>query len=511
MAKKTEPAAPKPAAAAKPSRVLITDTIFRDAHQSLIATRMRTEDMLEIAALIDQVGFWSVEMWGGATFDSCLRFLKEDPWERVRKLKAVMPKTRFQMLLRGQNLLGYRHYSDDVVRAFVKAAHAAGIRIFRVFDALNDLRNLECAIRAVKETGAHAEGCVSYTVSPAHTLEYFVEKARALEALGCDTFCIKDMAGLLAPYDSSKLVGMLAQAIRIPIHLHCHVTSGMATGAYLKGIEAGATILDTALSPFSGGTSQPATESFVAMLRGTPWDTGLDLEALSRAAVKFKPVRRKYRELEGEFFGVDTDVLLNQIPGGMMSNLVKQLKDAGALDKMDQVLAEVPRVRKELGYPPLVTPTSQIVGTQAALNVISGERYKIVPKETHDLVKGMYGRSVAPIDDEVRRRILGDEPPVEVRPADLLKPEMEKLARELGTDRIEDVLSYALFPEVAKEFFEHRKAAADGGEEPAAALAAVLARSLQSAPAPAARPSHGPRVNAWALAGRVERMGGRYR
>jgi oxaloacetate decarboxylase alpha subunit len=511
MAKKSDHAAGKAEPEATPSKVLITDTIFRDAHQSLIATRMRTEDMLEIAALVDRVGYWSVEMWGGATFDSCLRFLKEDPWERVRRLKAVMPNTPFQMLLRGQNLLGYRHYSDDVVRAFVKAAHAAGIRIFRIFDALNDIRNLECAILAVRETGAHAEGCISYTISPVHTLEYFVEKAKILEALGCDTFCIKDMAGLLSPSDASALVGMLSKAIRIPIHLHCHATSGMAVAAYWKGIEAGARIIDTALSPFSGGTSQPATETFVAMLRGTPWDTGLDLEAISRAAAKFKAVRRKYKDLESEFLGVDTDVLLNQIPGGMMSNLAKQLKDAGALDKMDQVLLEVPKVRKELGYPPLVTPTSQIVGTQAALNVISGERYKIVPKETRDLVKGMYGKSIAPVDQEVRRKILGDEPVVEVRPADLLKPEMEKIAKELGTDRIEDILSYALFPEVAREFFEYRKSGGESEEEAAASVAAVLARSF-AAPAAAPAPrSAGPRVNAWALAGRVERMGGRYR
>jgi len=494
------------------SRVRITDTIFRDAHQSLVATRMRTEDMLSIASILDGVGYWSVEMWGGATFDSCLRFLKEDPWERIRTLKKAMPETPFQMLLRGQNILGYRHYPDDVVRAFVKAAHAAGIEIFRIFDALNDVRNLQCAIGAVKEVGAHAEGCVSYTVSPVHTLSYFVETARELEALGCDSFCIKDMAGLLSPYHASKLVGMLKEAIAIPIHLHCHATSGMASGAYLKGIEAGADIIDTALSPFAMGTSQPPTESFVAMLEGTERDTGLDLERLASAASLFKEVRKKYAEFESAFTGVDASVLLNQIPGGMMSNLAKQLKDAGALDKMNEVLEEVPRVRKELGYPPLVTPTSQIVGTQAAMNVIGGERYKMVPQETRDLVKGLYGKSIAPIDEEVRDKVIGDDEIFEGRPADRLEPEMERIAKDLGTDKVEDILSYALFPQVAKEFFAYRDLGGTPEEEVAAILGAVLARSMDAVPVPAscAEPvrSHG---NAWSMAGRIERMGGRWK
>jgi len=492
-------------------KVFITDTIFRDAHQSLVATRLRTEDMLAVASLLDTVGYWSVEMWGGATFDSCLRFLREDPWERIRKLKEAMPETRFQMLLRGQNILGYRHYSDDVVEAFVKASARAGIEIFRIFDALNDIRNLECAIRAVKDAGAHAEGCVSYTTSPVHTLQYFVDAAQELEKLGCDSFCIKDMAGLLSPFDAETLVGMLREAIRIPIHLHCHATSGMATGAYLKGIEAGATIVDTALSPFSMGTSQPPTESFVAMLEGTPYDTGLDLKTLSRAAETFKEVRRKYREFESEFTGIDTNVLLNQIPGGMMSNLAKQLKDADALDKMPEVLAEVPRVRKEMGYPPLVTPSSQIVGTQASLNVISGERYKIVPKETRDLVKGLYGRSIASLDEEVKAKVLGDEEVFEGRPADLLEPEMERLTKELGTDNIEDVLSYALFPRVAREFFAYRDRGDTPEEEVAAVLGAVLARSIASVLPPASAAPETFRGSAWGAAGRIEAMRGRWR
>jgi pyruvate carboxylase subunit B len=491
-------------------KVFITDTIFRDAHQSLVATRMRTEDMLTVASLLDTVGYWSVEMWGGATFDSCLRFLKENPWDRVRTLKEAMPQTRFQMLLRGQNILGYRHYPDDVVEAFVAASAKAGIEVFRIFDALNDVRNLECAIRAVKKAGAHAEGCVSYTTSPVHTLEYFVETARVLEKKGCDSFCIKDMAGLLSPFNARSLVGMLKEAISIPIHLHCHATSGMATGAYLEGIEAGASIIDTALSPFSMGTSQPPTESFVAMLRGTEYDTGLDLETLSKAAETFKEVRKKYSEFESAFTGIDANVLLNQIPGGMMSNLAKQIKDAGALDKMNAVLEEVPRVRKELGYPPLVTPTSQIVGTQASLNVISGERYKIIPEETRNLVKGLYGRSIAPIDEAVKAKALGDEEVYEGRPADLLEPEMDRLFEELGTDDVEDVLSYALFPQVAKEYFEFRDRGDTPEEEVAAILGAVLARSLCSLAAPAP-PASGPRGNAWSMAARMEAMRGRWR
>ncbi|MHC4599551.1 MAG: pyruvate carboxylase subunit B [Planctomycetota bacterium] len=492
------------------SKVHITDTIFRDAHQALAAARLRTEDMLTVASLLDDVGFWSVEMWGGATFEACLRDLREDPWERIRKLKKAMPKTRFQMLLRGQNVVGHRPYPDDIVEAFVEASAQAGIEVFRIFDALNDVRNMESSIRAVKKAGAHAEGCVSYTISPAHTLEYFVENARALEGLGCDSFCIKDTAGLLTPFDAERLVRMLKEALKIPIHLHSHMTGGMADAAYLKGIEGGAAIVDTALSPFAMGTSQPPTESLVTMLQGTPFDTGLDMALLARAADRFKEVRSRCAEFESAPPGVDSHVLLTQVPGGMMRHLVKQIEDAGAAGKMDEVLAEVSRVRRELGYPPLVTPASKIVGTQASLNVVSGERYKTVPPETHDLVKGLFGRSAAPIDPEVRKKILGDEEVFTGRPADRLEPELEKRRAELGTDDIEDVLSYALFPEAAKAFFTHRDRGDTPEEEVAAVLGAVLARSLPAV-APPTGASTVRQGSAWSMAGRLESMRGRGR
>jgi pyruvate/oxaloacetate carboxyltransferase len=492
--------------------VRITDTILRDAHQSLIATRMTLEDMLPIAEKLDQVGYWSLEMWGGATFDTCMRFLRESPWERIRKLKEVMPNTPFQMLLRGQNIVGYRHYADDAVEAFVQTAHKNGIDVFRIFDALNDTRNLETAIRAVKEVGATAEGALSYTLSPAHNIEYFVDVALRLKELGCDTVCIKDMAGLLSPYDSEKLVGMLCREVGLPVHLHCHYTSGMASGAYLKGIEAGATILDTAISAFSMGTSQPPTETLVAMLRGTPFDTGLDLSLLTEITSHFKDIRCHYTDFESAFTGVDSAVLLYQIPGGMMSNLAKQLRDQDALDKMPDVLAEVPRVRKELGYPPLVTPTSQIVGTQAALNVLSGQRYKIIPNETRNLIRGLYGQSVAPIDPAIQKKAIGNEETITCRPADLLAPELPAVREKLGTDNMEDILCHVLFPQVAEEFFAHCERGGGSAEQAAAVITALVSRLMKgSKVTPPSDEKTASFPNTWAYTGKIEAMRGRWR
>jgi len=442
-------------------KLRITDTILRDAHQSLLATRMRTEDMAPILEKLDKVGYWSVECWGGATYDSCLRYLHESPWDRVRTFRRHMPNTRLQMLLRGQNVVGYKHYPDDVVRAFVERAAEVGIDVFRVFDALNDVRNMKVAIETVKRCGKMAEGSISYTTSPVHNTGLFVEIAKELEGLGCDTFCIKDMAGLLSPYTAADLVAALKDAISIPIHLHCHTTSGMAEMAYIKGIEAGAEIVDTAVGALAGGTSQPPTETIVAVFQGTPYDTGIDLGLLAEISTYFKEVRKNYAEFESEHTGVNLSVLTYQIPGGMMSNLASQLRNANALDRMAEVLEEVPRVRKELGYPPLVTPTSQIVGTQATLNVITGKRYSMVPRETKDLVMGLYGRSAAPIDDEIRKMVVGTKEPITVRPADLLEPGLEKARNDCGCEDIEDVLSYALFPQVAEEFFKARDKAGD--------------------------------------------------
>lgn len=441
-------------------KVMFTDTSLRDAHQSLLATRMRTEDMLPIAEKLDQIGCWSLEVWGGATFDTCLRFLKEDPWERLRKLKDVIKKTRLQMLLRGQNILGYRHYADDVLKKFIEKSVDNGMDVFRIFDALNDLRNMKMAIKTVKKQGAVAEGTVCYTTSPVHSNEAFVEMAVRLADLGCDTICIKDMAGLLAPADAFDLVSRMKERVRCPIHLHTHETSGMGSMSYLKAVEAGCDIIDTAISPLGSGTSQPPMEPLVAALAGTDSDTGLDLKLLSEIADYFRQVRKRYKRFESEYTGINTDVLISQIPGGMISNLASQLKEQGALDRMKDVLDEVPRVRKDFGYPPLVTPTSQIVGTQATLNVLTGERYKVITSETKSYLKGLYGKPAAPVDENVRRKAVGDEEFVTCRPADLLEPELEKLTRELaGKARgIEDVLSYALFPSIALEFFEERDA-----------------------------------------------------
>ncbi len=440
-------------------KVKITDTVLRDAHQSLLSTRMKTEDMLPIAEKLDGVGFWSLEMWGGATFDTCLRYLREDPWERLRALRKKFKNTKLQMLLRGQNIVGYRHYPDDVLEAFIERAAANGIDVFRVFDALNDVRNMQKAIEFVKKYGKIAEGSISYTISPVHNNDYFVKVARELAEVGADIICIKDMAGLLTPYEAEDLVSNLVKEVGLPVHLHSHCTSGLAHMSLLKGIEAGAEHIDTAISSLSQGTSHPPTESMVAALKDTSYDTGLDIELLGEIAEYFANVREKYKEFESRFVGVDVKVLIYQVPGGMMSNLETQLKAQGMIHKLKEVLEEIPRVRKDLGYPPLVTPTSQIVGTQATINVLMGKRYAMFTKETINLLKGMYGRSIAPFDPEVQKAALKGEKPIECRPADLLPPELDKLKKEIGdlAKSLEDVLSYALFPQVAKEFFELRE------------------------------------------------------
>ena len=445
------------------AKVGITETILRDAHQSLIATRMTTEEMLPALEILDDIGYHSIECWGGATFDACLRFLDEDPWERLRILRKKMPKTKLQMLFRGQNMLGYRHYADDIVEYFVQKSVANGIDIIRIFDALNDIRNLETSIKAArKEKGAHVQVAISYTTSPVHNIEYFVKYAKDLENTGADSICIKDMAGLLTPYETYELVKALKENVKIPIQLHSHFTAGIADMVMLKGIEAGADVIDTALSPLAMGTSHPATESMVAALAGTEYDTGLDLKKLNEATRYFSTLRRKYMEsglLNPKMLEVDTNALIYQVPGGMLSNLVSQLKQAGQEDKLEQVLQEVPRVRQDSGYPPLVTPTSQIVGTQAVLNVISGERYKMVTKEFKGLVKGEYGKTPVPIDPEFVKKIIGDEEPITCRPADLLEPELDKMRKEVSEwyEQEEDILTYAQFGQVAVKFFEKRR------------------------------------------------------
>ena len=441
-------------------KITVTDTILRDAHQSLIATRMRTEDMLPICDKLDRVGYWSLEVWGGATFDACVRFLKEDPWERLRKLRAALPNTRLQMLLRGQNLLGYRHYSDDVVRTFVAKAAVNGIDVFRIFDAMNDVRNLRVAIEAVKAAGKHAQGTLSYTTSPVHTVAAYVEQAKAMQAMGIDSIAIKDMAGLLTPYATFELVKALKAEVDLPVFVHSHDTSGMGAMCQLKAIEAGADHIDTAISSFAWGTSHPGTESMVAALRGTPFDTGLDLELIQEIGMYFHAVRKKYHQFESEFTAVDTRVQVNQVPGGMMSNLANQLKEQGALGRINEVFAEIPKVREDLGFPPLVTPTSQIVGTQAVFNVLAGERYKTITNEVKLYLQGRYGRAPGKVDEQLRKRAIGNEEVIDVRPADLLKPEMAKLREEIGAlaKSEEDVLTYAMFPDIGRKFLEERAA-----------------------------------------------------
>jgi oxaloacetate decarboxylase (Na+ extruding) subunit alpha len=437
--------------------IKITDTSFRDAHQSLMATRMKTEHMLGVAELMDSIGFHSMEVWGGATFDTCMRFLDEDPWERLRLLRRYLKNTKLQMLLRGQNLVGYRHYSDDVVEAFVKRAVANGIDIIRIFDALNDVRNMEKAMEVTRQEGAHVQATISYTLSPVHNLDYFVDVARQLVEMGAQSIAVKDMAGLISPYDAYELVTRLKE-VGVPIQLHCHYTSGMASMAYLKAVEAGVDVVDTACAPLAMGTSQPPTESMVAALRGTRYDTGLDLGLISKASDFFKEIRQHYH-IPVEALGVDTDVLNYQIPGGMISNLASQLKQQKAGHLLPEVLKEVPRVREELGYPPLVTPSSQIVGSQAVSNVLLGERYKLVSTEVKNYIRGLYGRPPAPVSSELQKLVLFDEKPVSVRPADLLSPQLEAGRKEAGelAESEEDVISYVLFPQVAEAFFLRRK------------------------------------------------------
>ncbi len=444
-------------------KVGITETVLRDAHQSLIATRMKIEHMLPVIDKLDKVGYHSLECWGGATFDACLRFLNEDPWERLRKIRAAAKKSKLQMLLRGQNILGYKHYADDVVEYFVQKAVANGIDIIRIFDALNDPRNLETAMKACKKEGGHAQGTVCYTISPVHTLDHFVRDAKGLVEAGADSICIKDMAGLMLPYRAYDLVKAMKKSIKVPIQIHAHYTSGVASMTYLKAIEAGADVVDCAISPLAMGTSQPPTEPLVATLADTPYDTGLDLDILSEIADYFKPLREEYLTsglMDPKVMGVDVNTLKYQVPGGMLSNLVSQLREAGKSDQFDDVLKEIPRVREEFGFPPLVTPTSQIVGTQALLNVIAGERYKMIPKESRELVKGHYGKTPAPISQEITKLILGDEKPITGRPADLLEPELDKIRAEMSEylEQDEDVLSYALFPQVAEKYFQYRQA-----------------------------------------------------
>ncbi len=443
---------------AKP--IQITDVVLRDGHQSLIATRLRTEDMLPVCDKLDRVGYWSLEVWGGATFDACVRFLKEDPWERLRQLRAALPNTRLQMLLRGQNLLGYRHYADDVVEAFVAKAAENGIDVFRVFDAMNDVRNVETAIRAVKKAGKHAQGTICYTTSPVHTTAAFVEQAKTMAAMGCDSIAIKDMAGLLTPYATGELVAALKKAVKLPLFLHSHSTSGLAPLCQLKAIEAGVDHIDTALSAFANGTSHPATETMVAALVGTERDSGLDLELLHDIAKHFWEVRKKYHQFESEFTREDVSVQINQVPGGMMSNLANQLKEQGALNRIDEVFAEIPRVREDLGFPPLVTPTSQIVGTQAVMNVLAGSRYKTITNEVKRYLLGHYGKAPGVVDGELRKRAVGSEEVIDVRPADLLPPELDKLRAEIGelAKSEEDVLTFAMFPDLGKGFLEQRAA-----------------------------------------------------
>ncbi len=447
--------------ASKP--IKLTDTTFRDAHQSLMATRMRTDTMLPIAEKIDQVGFFSLEIWGGATFDVAIRFLGEDPWERIRQLKRCVRRTPLQMLLRGQNIVGYHNYPDDVLIKFVEKAAENGIDIFRIFDALNDFRNMEVAIKTVKKVGKHAQGSISYTISPVHTVEHFVEFAKKLAELQCDSICIKDMAGMLAPQPAYDLITAFKKEVGLPVHIHSHSTSGMVMMTYLRSCEAGADILDTAFSPLAWGTSQPPVESVVAALKGTPYDTCLDLELLNEIGHYFRELREKYYDqmklIDPKAERVDASILVHQIPGGMFSNLLEQLREQKALNRLDDVLEEVPRVRKELGYPPLVTPTSQLVGIQAVLNVISGKRYGIVPKEIKDYVKGLYGRPPAPIDPKIRKRIIGDEQSITGRPADQLEPALDKIPDEAKPyiETEEDKITYALFPQIAIEFFKRRK------------------------------------------------------
>ncbi|ADO82612.1 oxaloacetate decarboxylase subunit alpha [Ilyobacter polytropus] len=442
-------------------KLKITETCLRDGHQSLIATRLKTSEMLPILEKMDKVGYYALEMWGGATFDACIRFLNEDPWERLREIRKRVKNTKLQMLLRGQNLLGYRHYSDDVVDKFIEKSIKNGIDIIRVFDALNDYRNLEQSIKSINKYGGHCQGAIAYTTSKIHTVEYYVEKVKELENLGAHSICIKDMAGVLLPDVAYELVVKIKEVTDLPLELHTHCTSGIASMMYMKAIEAGVDIIDTAISPFSGGTSQPATEVFSHILKGDKRDPELDMQLLSEIADYFKPIKEKYRSegiLKAKVMDVEPKTLIYQVPGGMLSNLLSQLESQGAAHKYDEVLAEVPKVREDLGFPPLVTPLSQMVGTQAVFNVLLGERYKIIPTEIKNYVKGLYGQSPAPISKEMQEKIIGDIAPITYRPADDISPEFDKIKKEIGSlaKSDEDVLMYALFPENAKKFLQNR-------------------------------------------------------
>jgi len=445
----------------------ITEVVLRDGHQSLLATRLRLEDMLPIAPLLDEVGFWSIESWGGATFDSCIRYLGEDPWERLRALKKAMPNTKQQMLFRGQNILGYRHYADDVVEKFVERAHVNGIDVFRIFDAMNDVRNLQTSIKAAVKVGAHAQGTLSYTESPVHTLAGWLTMAKQLEDMGAHSLCIKDMSGLLKPYDAAELISRLKETVALPLSLHCHATTGLSIATHMKAIDADIDVIDTSISSMSMTYGHSPTETVVAMVEGTARDTGLDLEKLAEVAAYFRNVREKYSKFEGSLRGIDARILLAQVPGGMLTNMENQLKEQGAADRLDDVLTEIPKVREDLGFIPLVTPTSQIVGTQAVLNVLTGERYKSITKETAGVLKGEYGATAAPVNAELQARVLDGAEVVTCRPADLLSPEVDSLTAELTTlakeknieladESIDDVLTYALFPQIGLKFLENR-------------------------------------------------------
>lgn len=451
-----------------PSKPLgITEVVLRDAHQSLLATRLRLADMLPIAPLLDEVGFWSIESWGGATFDSCIRYLGEDPWERIRALKKAMPKTKQQMLFRGQNILGYRHYADDLVEKFVERAHVNGVDVFRIFDAMNDVRNMQGSIKAAVKVGAHAQGTLSYTVSPVHDLQGWLTMAKQLEDFGAHSLCIKDMAGLLKPYVAEELISELKQTVSLPIALHCHATTGLSVATHMKAIDADIDVIDTAISSMSMTYGHSPTETIVSIVEGTERDTGLDMKKLAEVATYFREVREKYASFEGSLKGIDARILTAQVPGGMLTNMEAQLREQGAADRLDEVLTEIPKVRKDLGYIPLVTPTSQIVGTQAVLNVLTGERYKSITKETAGVLKGEYGTTAAPVNKELQQKVLDGAEAITCRPADLIKPEvksltteLEKLAKEknitLAKDKIDDVLTYALFPQIGLKFLENR-------------------------------------------------------
>ncbi|CUA84582.1 sodium-extruding oxaloacetate decarboxylase subunit alpha [Pseudidiomarina woesei] len=479
----------------------LTELVFRDAHQSLLATRFRLDDMLPMAEKLDNMGYWSMESWGGATFDACIRYLGEDPWERIREIKKAMPKTPQQMLLRGQNLLGYRHYADDVVRRFVERARENGVDVFRIFDAMNDVRNLETAIKAAKDVDGHAQGTMSYTVSPVHTLEKWLEMAKQLEQMGCDSLCIKDMAGLLRPEPAFELISALKKTVDIPIAMQCHATTGLSTATYQKAIDAGIDMLDTAISSMSMTYGHSATETIVAMTEGTSRDTGLRLDKLEEVASYFRDVRKKYAQFEGSLKGIDARILLAQVPGGMLTNMENQLREQGAIDKFEAVLEEIPRVREDLGFIPLVTPTSQIVGTQAVLNVLSGERYKSISKETRGVLRGEYGATAAPVNKELQQQVLEGDEPITVRPADLIDDELEKLTQELQAKakedgiklaeaEIDDVLTYALFPQIGLKFLKNR-GNPDAFEPAPSAGSAVSNDQTSTNPSAGSAPSNG--------------------